>query len=173
MTNPDNSPPDDTWLSEQEAQRLLARAAELEVAESDGISLRTLRGAALEAGISSTAFDRAANELVADVPGTVGATLASRLGRSRDVAFLITLSGASLISPGDALTVTLMLTGILYGTYESVIVAARFFGRGTGGGMGPTPGENAARHRQVGGGVDDENRPLPFTAVDGTTLSSA
>jgi hypothetical protein len=49
-------------LSEESAQRLLARAAELDVYGVPNVSVDQLRRAALEAGISETAFDRALQE---------------------------------------------------------------------------------------------------------------
>jgi hypothetical protein len=57
-------PPDgpDARLSEAEARRVLARAAERERAWSAGVPVARLRDAAVEAGISAAAFDAALAE---------------------------------------------------------------------------------------------------------------
>ena len=55
--------PDTRSVSESAAARLLARASELEAAGGAGFTIAQLRAAALEAGISPQAFERAVAEL--------------------------------------------------------------------------------------------------------------
>jgi hypothetical protein len=56
----------ETILSEPAAAQLLARASELDAALKGGTSIATLRAAATEAGISSTAFEAAVLEAQAE-----------------------------------------------------------------------------------------------------------
>jgi hypothetical protein len=56
-------PSDTQKLSESDAQRLLARAAEIERAQGTQLSLAELRAVALEAGIAPNAFEEAVGEL--------------------------------------------------------------------------------------------------------------
>lgn len=53
-------------LSDQVAQRILARAAELDAAQRAAVDVANLRAAAVEAGISSSAFDSALDEMQGD-----------------------------------------------------------------------------------------------------------
>ena len=62
MQAPHRSEPDREVLPTQVSERLLARAAELDAAHKGGTELAKLRAAALEAGISSSAFDTALEE---------------------------------------------------------------------------------------------------------------
>ena len=63
MTAEPNDSEDTERLPDQAAQRLLARASELEAARSAELSLAELREVAREAGIGPTAFDQALAEL--------------------------------------------------------------------------------------------------------------
>lgn len=60
MPNTPDHLPEESW------QRILARAAELDAREGATLPVGELRRAALEAGISATAFDRALEELPAE-----------------------------------------------------------------------------------------------------------
>ena len=60
---PHRSESEREMLPTQVSERLLARAAELDAALNGGTELAKLRAAALEAGISSSAFDTALEEL--------------------------------------------------------------------------------------------------------------
>lgn len=53
-------------LTDQMAQRILARAAELDAAQKAAVEVANLRAAAVEAGISSSAFDSALDEIQGD-----------------------------------------------------------------------------------------------------------
>jgi hypothetical protein len=55
--------PDPERLNEQVATRLLTRASELDAAIRAGAQIAELRAAAMEAGISTEAFDKAVAEL--------------------------------------------------------------------------------------------------------------
>jgi hypothetical protein len=61
MVNGDQS--DHTFLSSEEGERLLRRAAELDAARSGGSELASLRAAAADAGIRPEAFDAALAEM--------------------------------------------------------------------------------------------------------------
>jgi hypothetical protein len=64
-------------LSEAVAKRILARAAELDASERTGVSVRDLRTAAAEAGISERALDRAISE-IASAPDPAATTARPR-----------------------------------------------------------------------------------------------
>lgn len=62
----DNRPPharDDEILQDRQAADLLSRASELEIAQASGSPVSDLRRAAMEAGISPSAFDAALAEM--------------------------------------------------------------------------------------------------------------
>ena len=63
MSTDRNQTSDSRKVPDQEARRLLARAAEIESAQSTDLSLSQLREAALEAGIAPNAFEQAVAEL--------------------------------------------------------------------------------------------------------------
>ena len=63
MSTDRNQTSDSRKVPDQEARRLLARAAEIESAQSTDLSLSQLREAALEAGIAPNAFEQAVIEL--------------------------------------------------------------------------------------------------------------
>lgn len=63
MTEPRDRPEEPKRLPDDEARRLLARATEIESAQSAGLSLAEIREAALEAGIAPNAFEQALAEL--------------------------------------------------------------------------------------------------------------
>ena len=61
----------DGALSEAVAKQILARAAQLDATERMGVSVRDLRTAAAEAGISEHALDRALSEITSVQNSTV------------------------------------------------------------------------------------------------------
>src|SRR5688572_27602044 len=63
MSTDRNQTADSRKVPDEEARRLLARAAEIESAQSSDLSLSQLREAALEAGIAPNAFEQAVVEL--------------------------------------------------------------------------------------------------------------
>ena len=63
MSAPDRPELDQLRLSDAAARRLLARASELDVAHGRMVTISNLREAAIEAGISTQAFDAALREL--------------------------------------------------------------------------------------------------------------
>ena len=87
--------PPETVLSEPAAAQLLARASELDAAFKGGTSVATLRAAAAEAGISSTAFEAALVEAQAKTQGQ-GIPVAAPRRRRR----WSWLAGASLLVLG-------------------------------------------------------------------------
>jgi hypothetical protein len=62
MSTERNHGADSRKVPDDEARRLLARAAEIESAQSNELSLSQLREAALEAGIAPNAFEQAVVE---------------------------------------------------------------------------------------------------------------
>ena len=87
--------PPETVLSEPAAARLLARASELDAALKGGTSIATLRAAAAEAGISSTAFETALAEAQAE-----GQPQGSAAATRRRPRLWSWLAGASLLVVG-------------------------------------------------------------------------
>ena len=73
----------------QVGERLLARAAELDAALKGGTQLATLRAAALEAGISASAFETALEELRGTDPAQAGQDAPSPRRRPRIAAFVL------------------------------------------------------------------------------------
>jgi hypothetical protein len=63
MPNKTPNEPEGAALTDAVAERLLQRASELDVAERSSAKLAQLRDAAVEAGISATAFDKALAEM--------------------------------------------------------------------------------------------------------------
>jgi hypothetical protein len=93
---------DRTHLATTDAERLLKRASELDVARRAGSAVDELRAAATEAGISPQAFDAALAEMRGrrGGPGLGPPTLPSLLGRWRIVglvAFLIAVAAMILL----------------------------------------------------------------------------
>ena len=62
MSTERNPTADSRRVPDEDARRLLARAAEIESAQSNELSLSQLREAALEAGIAPNAFEQAVVE---------------------------------------------------------------------------------------------------------------
>lgn len=98
MSNHSPESPDRKVLPKSDAERLLARASELDVARRAGLAVDELRAAATEAGISPQAFDAALAEMrgARKPPHDGLMTLPSLLGRWRLialVAFLISCAG--------------------------------------------------------------------------------
>ena len=122
---------DKEWLSEEEAHRLLARAADLDARGMPSIWLDQLRAAAKEAWISPESFARALTDLRAGKlePPTVGQSLSARLVRYRRHAFLASWVLASFATRGDIVSVTLELCLAMFGAYEGVALLARWMGR--------------------------------------------
>ena len=93
-------------LQEQEAARLLARASELDVARESGSAVVDLRAAAVEAGISATAFDAALAELQGDRKDPLPHVRKRPRRRSRTralaAAFALILAGALTIARQQA-----------------------------------------------------------------------
>jgi hypothetical protein len=86
---------DDEVLSGPVADRLLARASELDAKRATGATIADLRAAASEAGISSAAFDAALGEMKTAPPAPVSASSPLR----RRPRFLIaTIAGLFLLA---------------------------------------------------------------------------
>jgi hypothetical protein len=126
------------WVSEDEAHRLLARAAELDSHIGATLSVDQLRDIAAEAGIGPDAFEMALRELDArrragaehERSANVGrrATnhrLVERLTRHRAVAAVAIFVGAALATPGDLIWTTLIVSAPAYALYELGIAVAR------------------------------------------------
>ena len=88
--------PEPEPLSEQVAERLLARASELDAVGSTAAKLADLRVAAMEAGISASAFDAALAELQAAQTQLPEAARNPPPRRSR--LWTLTAAGATLIA---------------------------------------------------------------------------
>ena len=101
-------------LSEQVARNLLARASELDAALKGGTSIATLRAAAAEAGISSTAFDAALAEARAETPAPSDG-VAARRSRRRSW-----LAGAALLVVGIA-SIGVQRSTVPVGTVEGSV----------------------------------------------------
>jgi hypothetical protein len=134
MRQQDTHDADAAWISEEDARKLLARAAELDAHGPVSIRLAQLRASASEAGISHEAFSRALVDLRAGnlEPRTVGRAVASRLARYRRPAFALAYLAAAFITPGDFILPTVILTLALFGAYEGFLLLARWFGRQPG-----------------------------------------
>jgi hypothetical protein len=117
-------------ISEEEARRLLARAVEIEAREGAYLSLEELREIALEAGIPLEALEQALGELEQGAlrPPTVGRFFAEKLERSRSLACALGFFGAAMVTPGDAVTLTLLGGLSFFGLWEGMIALARSFG---------------------------------------------
>ena len=127
----DDNAPDTTRVSEEDAHRLLARAAELDARDTASMSLAQLRDVAREAGIAPEPFDRALAELKAGTlgPGTVGQAVAARLATYRRQASLLAWVGAALITPGDIVFQTGLIALAQYGAYEGCVRISHWLGR--------------------------------------------
>jgi hypothetical protein len=85
MTDEHDRPEEPQTLSDEDARRLLARASEIDSAQSAELPLTDLRQASLEAGIAPNAFEQALVELrgghaVADSgSASIGSTTRRRL----------------------------------------------------------------------------------------------
>ena len=101
-------------LSEQVARNFLARASELDAALKGGTSIATLRAAAAEAGISSTAFDAALAEARAETPAPSDG-VAARRSRRRSW-----LAGAALLVVGIA-SIGVQRSTVPVGTVEGSV----------------------------------------------------
>ena len=119
-------------LSEEEAHRVLARAVELDARVEAGISLTQLREVASEAGITERSLEQALREVTAAADHTVGVRprpltglSAQWLARHRLVAAAVTFVAAALLTPGDVVVQTLVLTLPLYGAYELILAVVR------------------------------------------------
>jgi hypothetical protein len=103
--------PEPEVLTESVAARLLARASELDAARLAGVSVTELRAAALEAGISTRAFDAALAELQGAEQARVSDVSAQprRAPRTRAFAAKVTAlafaAGALLLFLGRVTTV--------------------------------------------------------------------
>jgi len=122
---------DSALISEDDARKLLARAAELDARGPVSIQLAQLRASASEAGISHEAFSHALADLRAGnlEPRTTGRAVASQLARYRRPAFALSYLAAAFITPGDLILSTVILTLALFGAYEGFLLLARWFGR--------------------------------------------
>jgi hypothetical protein len=117
-------------LSEEDARRLLARAVELESRESVYVSLDELRIVAREAGIDDVAFEKALEEFHTGAlrPPTIGRLISERMGRVRRFSYACGFLGAALVTPGDAVLLSIAAGFGLCGVYEGIIAVARLFG---------------------------------------------
>ena len=98
MAESNASDPDREILSSKVADRLLARAAELDSRQGAGAEIASLRAAAAEAGIRPAAFDAALAEMRAPREGPVGLAAVPHGGRrSRRVAIALCISIVVLI----------------------------------------------------------------------------
>lgn len=106
MSNRPPDPRDRKVFAQPEAERLLARASELDVVRRAGSDVSELRAAAAEAGISSQAFDAALAEMRGGADAS-SISLASPRSRTRHwpwiaVAALVMLFGGMVIVPRGA-----------------------------------------------------------------------
>jgi hypothetical protein len=131
MTHDAGSNTDTAWVSEEDAHRLLARAAELDARGPSSVRLTQLRESARDAGISPEAFAQALADLRTGnlSPKSVGQAVAARLARYRRQAFAVAYLAAAFITPGDVIAQTVTLTLALFGAYEGVMLLARWLGR--------------------------------------------
>jgi hypothetical protein len=98
-------------LAEPEKARLLERASELDVAHASGAEVRELRAAAMEAGISTTAFDAA----LAEMRGGERTRVAES-GNRRARNWALGVAAAALVIIGVALSRAPTHSGIPAGT---------------------------------------------------------
>ena len=131
MASDQKDAPDATRISEEEAHRLLARAAELDARSAASVPLSQLRDVAREAGIAPEAFERALTELRAGTlgPRTVGQAVSARLARYRRHAVLLAWVAGSFITPGDLVFQTGLVALALYGAYEGCVRLSHWLGR--------------------------------------------
>lgn len=118
-------------LSEDEANRLLARAVELDAQHQAAVSVEELQRAACEAGIEPNAFIQALAELRSGAlePLTIGQRFASSLARYRGLAALAAFVSAAGFTPGDAVVPSMFIALGLYGAFEGLTALARYFGK--------------------------------------------
>jgi len=94
MDNPRPPRPDSEVLPDAVADRLLARASELDAARRSGAALSQLRAAATEAGISAGAFDAAVEEMRGAAPVAAPVRRQRHLGLGlTTVAFILVVAG--------------------------------------------------------------------------------
>src|SRR5688572_21211820 len=107
-------------VTEHEAHRLLARAAEIDALHGTSTSLDELQAVAAEVGISPRAFDQAVREFRAGElgPPTIGAMVGRRMAKSRELALFAILLGVGFMTPGDAAAGTMIGGFGLYAVYE-------------------------------------------------------
>lgn len=111
-------------ISEENAHRLLARAAELDAHIGTELSIDQLREIAREAGIAESAFDEALRELDArsrgpsPKPATHALGLMERLARHRILVAATILLGVACATPGDLVFTTLVISAPVYAAYE-------------------------------------------------------
>lgn len=103
-------------LSDQVAQRILARAAELDAAQRAEIDVANLRSAAVEAGISPSAFESA----LAEMQG--GESLPAAPARRRRPRIRALLLGASAFLFVGAIAVTRMVAPVPAATAEQAFL---------------------------------------------------
>jgi len=154
MTNDQDNPSREPMLSEDDARRVLARAAELDAQESQFISESSLRQVAGEARLDPQSVDRALADLRAGrlVPNTRGRQLLDRIGAWRRPIYLALYMAAAFATPGDAIATTIVVTLALVGLFESSLRALRSLGGPPrSGAESPSVNERAHEHRDDAG----------------------
>ena len=165
MTFENDDSRDATSISEEDAHRLLARAAELDARQGASVPIAQLREVAREAGIAPEAFLQALTELEAGAlgPKTVGQAVSAWLARYRRPAVLAAWLVSSFITPGDVVFTTAGLALAFYGAYEGCVLLLQWLGRRprrpapplltpakrTSSGQGSTPSEPTALSRRL------------------------
>jgi hypothetical protein len=140
---------DEPWLSDDDARRLIARAAELDALQRSSVSVEELRTVAQEAGISAEAFGRALKELKSGAlrSPSVGQAVAARLAQFRRPAAVASLAGAALVTPGDVIPLTMAAALVGYGIFEGVIRVLGWAGAPPAPPAAPSPGRLASDRR--------------------------
>ena len=123
MSNRPEASDQDGRISEDEAHRLLARAAELDAQDRVTVSLRQLQQAAEDAGIARHAFVQALAELRAGElrPVTIGQRVSAKLARFRRAACVASFVAAVVVTPGDSVVLSALGGLGLYAVYEGAV----------------------------------------------------
>ncbi len=122
-------PSDNTPLTEDEAHRILARAAELDSRMTEEISVGQLQQIAEEAGIGARSLEQALREWRTGrvSTGRVSSThgLSEQMARFRRHAIVAFVVAGAFLSPGDVISTTLVGLLPAMALYELVLRLAR------------------------------------------------
>ncbi|MEO8623562.1 MAG: hypothetical protein ABI625_20965 [bacterium] len=138
MTTDPARPPNNEWLSEDDAHRVLARAVELDSRATTDVSLTQLREVAIEAGIAPNALEQALTELrtsrlpregtldaSASHASTASRSLSHSLIRYRRHAAVLIAIGIAALTPGDVFLLDVLGALPIYALYELCVRIAR------------------------------------------------